>query len=309
MNFEFSARKEKKIEKKPGEKLSEMMNILAKEINSDLKKYTELPDQAGDIVDNECRIDMRSFLTKRGGPYSKEGKEGKRGVTDDERTVRTHELAWSGAREEWAKKWYATDDENVILRKWMEKESESDGSLAEKAVVHILNRFLKGRFIAVRSAPYDDYENGVDTLILDKETGVTVCSFDEVVGAEEGDRYRHKIDRAKERLRKRGGMQVRYGLSFDRQPSGNMRLERKSLPNIPGFCVSLSKEELRRLLDDPGFFRSGDPSDAEIWTFEGIVESLSTQEDRMKEGMSMQQSAQVGSLVEFAREALGKMKR
>jgi hypothetical protein len=288
-------------ERAPHEKLAEALRLWSTSINAEFGRYLESPQRAGYILDDECRIDMRAFMTKRGGPYQKEGKDGARGsVSDDEMIVRGNELSWSGALEEPTRKRYGTDDPGEIIRRWGEGERKHDGSLAEAAILCILNRFLGERFVAVRSAKYDDYENGVDTLILDKERGGVVCAFDEVVGSEGSERYENKIRRAKGKLAEHGGMRVKYGLVFERDASSAVRLKRKSLPNIPGFCISLSHDDLHQLVRESDFSEGGKPSGRESGFFRNLVRALRSQESAMKEKMTSEQRAHVDELIAFA---------
>lgn len=298
--FRFEQAQERAREIEPSEKLKEAIRHWSDILNAEFRSYCAEPDRAGALLEGSCRIDMRAFMTKRGGPYPKEEREGKRGVQDDEMLAHTHEIVWSGAREDRTKKRYGTDDEEEIVRRWQADEEKHDGALAESAVLCVLNKVLGERFVAVRASKYDDYENGVDTLILDRESGGVVCAFDEVVGAEDGDRYAHKIERARDRLAARGGMRVKYGLAFSKMNGEGARLDRRSLPNIPGFCISLSREDLHRLIRTADFNRGAAVSEIERSVFRGVVRALHLQEDTMKSKLGPEQRSQVDELIRYA---------
>ncbi len=286
----------------PWEKLASALGTWSQLLNAGFRADLESPERAGNIIDAECRIDMRAFMTKRGGPYAKEDRAGERGIQTDETTVKNHELAWSGAREEWAKRHYGTENEAEILQRFQENDAKHDGALAEAAVLTLLNKFLGERFVAVRAAKYDDYENGVDTLILDRESGGVVCAFDEVVGMEGDERYTHKVSRAKGRLAEHGGMRVKYGLTFTPDSPGNAHLERRAMPNVPGFCISLTRTELHRLIEQADFTAGSRVSASETDFFQNMVRALETQGSAMQTKLSPQQRGHVAALIAYAQE-------
>jgi hypothetical protein len=264
-------------EREPAEKLARSLKEWAQTINTTFSATLEDPGQAGALLDDECRISMRAFMTKRGGPYVKESKAGSESIADDEAIVRSHELAYSGAREEWAKAHYGTQDEEEMLTQYRAAEKRRAGTLAEGAIVCVLNKFLGERYAVVRTALFDDHEQGVDMLILDKQNGGVVCAFDEVVGLEGDERHTKKVERARGRLAKHGGMQVKYGLSFERERDGAVKLKRKSMPHIPGFCTSLSHGDLQGLLRRAQFTQTGTAVPEELATFEGMISALKEQ--------------------------------
>ena len=83
-----------------------------------------------------------------------------------------------------------------------EYETDKDKSMRilsdcfEQIVPIILTKVAPERLIVVRSSKYDDYRNGVDTIIIDRETGNIICSVDEVIPVggkiERGDRKERK---------------------------------------------------------------------------------------------------------------------
>lgn len=281
-------------ERTPRMAIHEGVASWAARLNEQFKQYVLDPERAGNMLEDDCRIAMRAFMTKRGGPYKKET------LQEHEQQVLNNELAWSGALEKHIQEFYGTTDTTEIIHMWREKNQERDGALAESAVLTVLNKMLSGRFVAVRASSYDDYAHGVDTLILDRESGSVVCAFDEVVGVADGDRQHKKVERAREQLGKFGGMRIAYGLAFERGEDGAPRLARGELPNIPGFCISITHEELHALLRDGNFDPDAHPSEAEVQLFDKIVEALVNQKEVMSERMQPLQQSHIEELVAFA---------
>ncbi|MCX6737030.1 MAG: hypothetical protein NTW73_03045 [Candidatus Parcubacteria bacterium] len=55
----------------------------------------------------------------------------------------------------------------------------------EKIVTYLLAKYLGDDYIVVRASLYDDYFNGIDTMVIEKETGRVICTLNEVCGNEE----------------------------------------------------------------------------------------------------------------------------
>ncbi|OGI67818.1 hypothetical protein A2738_03430 [Candidatus Nomurabacteria bacterium RIFCSPHIGHO2_01_FULL_42_15] len=59
-------------------------------------------------------------------------------------------------------------------------ENKRAGFLLEMLKTSIMHKKMGKQFIVVRSSRYDDGINKVDNVIVDRNTGLTVCAFDEV---------------------------------------------------------------------------------------------------------------------------------
>lgn len=119
------------------------------------------------------------------------------------------------------------------LRK--EKE-EGKGERLEILACSLLHKYLGPRFIVVRSAPYDDKENKVDTIIFERETGNLVCAFDEV-SETFGERYEKKLEAVQDR-NLAGGATLKYGLKLEKQ-EGKTTIALDNVTHIPLFYVAL----------------------------------------------------------------------
>lgn len=213
------------------------------------------------LLTPEGRIDMRSFAVGNGGPYDPER------IASHEEAVERYDVTHSGALSEGVRKLHDGDTGSVV-REYRRKKRFHDGDLGEAAAFCVMNRFLKGRFLVVRTAEYDDYEHLVDFLVVDLENGgKPICAIDEIVGgAENGARSEKK----KERLK--SGMRVRYGV--ESKKDGDLVLG--EYDRLPGVYAAIGRKELKALFDSGADLSSddGEPTPAERGFFIEIVGSM-----------------------------------
>lgn len=119
---------------------------------------------------------------------------------------------------------------------------KNPANITEMAATLLFDKIIGDQFIIVRASTYDDYANGADQLIIDKETGAVICGLDDVIGniGDDGGEVKEKKIKAK---MKRGGAEIKYGATMVEG-----ELKRKSLDHVPMFYFSLSKKELDNLL-------------------------------------------------------------
>jgi hypothetical protein len=154
------------------------------------------------------------------------------------------------------------------LATWLKKKENNPSSIAEKAVSSLMVKFFGERFVIARASKFDDYENGIDNVLIDKETGAVVCGLDDVLGHEGddgGDKKQEKMDK----IYRKQGATLKYGATV---VSGE--LKRKSFRYLPVFFLALSKEELGSLCSD---FKDNIKSDVEYRVMEKLVNSLNEQ--------------------------------
>ncbi|HTX87283.1 MAG TPA: hypothetical protein VMC41_04445 [Candidatus Nanoarchaeia archaeon] len=168
----------------------------------------------------------------------------------------------------------------------------SKPALLELAATAIFHKVLQEKFIVVRSSVFDDYENGVDNIIVNKETGDVVCAFDEVrenvAGHEvvrrkdeegvmdEKTRTEGKEEKIKKKARS-GGTKIKYG--FGHLAAG--KLVRKQITGVPLFYLSVEAGELDKLLQEMDY-DSAAPNDAELAIFDKLIASLAEQVEMLK---------------------------
>ncbi len=126
---------------------------------------------------------------------------------------------------------------------WRSDTEKNPSTLTEMALTVLLHKFLKEYFIVARASDYDDYNHGVDQVLIYKSTGEVLCGFDEVLG-NRGDDGGLKKSSKLESIMAKGGARIKYGAKMQ-----DGKLVRAEIKNIPAFYMSLSKGELRELLE------------------------------------------------------------
>lgn len=120
---------------------------------------------------------------------------------------------------------------------------KNPANIAEIAATLLFDKVLNKDFIIVRASTYDDYENGADQLIIDKQSGAVICGLDDAILGESlkdtGEKKALKIDKKM----KKGGAQIKYGATVNQGV-----LERRSLNNVPIFYFNLAKNEMNKIL-------------------------------------------------------------
>jgi len=134
-------------------------------------------------------------------------------------------------------------DSGKTLENWQRDTEKNASNLTEMALTVLLQKYLGDDFIIARSSEYDDYNNGVDQVIIYKPTGEVVCGFDEVIGKDGNDGSEKKKEKL-EHIMAKGGARIKYGAKLE-----NGQLIRAEIKNIPAFFMGINKIELGRLLE------------------------------------------------------------
>jgi hypothetical protein len=150
---------------------------------------------------------------------------------------------------------------------WSAEREKVRGIVTEKALTLILDKVLGDDFIIARTATYDDYRHGVDTLIIDKTTGNPICGVDEM-GADDAHSYQKKGQKIYDIINHNGAF-VKYGATFK-----NGALQQKSIKNVPAFYLALDEHDLDKVL--PAIAKD-ELSEAEIDIFGRIISSFDHQ--------------------------------
>lgn len=207
----------------------------------------EMREREGIPLRDDGRIDMTAFRNL----YSDEKR--------DETTVA-----------EWQQGWYP----NIPAEKIDEERLKSDGEKLELLKTAIFQKSLGSKFIVARTSLYDDIKNKADNILIDRDTGTTVCAFDEV-GAISGLEYESKTSKVLERNTRDGGAVVKYGLSLEDKGSGAKELILGKIEHVPLFYLALSKEFIEQGLTE--FLPSGGQSGFEKKLFEYFISVIETQ--------------------------------
>ena len=160
-------------------------------------------------------------------------------------------------------------ENGLSLDDWRKKRESNASNIAEMAVVSLLDKFFGDRFLVVRASSYDDYEYGVDNILVDKETGAVICGFDQVVGMGKDDGGSKKRSKM-ERILLKGGTKLEYGLALDE----DKKIVRKKLSSIPAFFIGITKNDLSLLLSE---LKEGEVSTGTKKVLNNILFSISEQ--------------------------------
>lgn len=225
-----------------GEKEREWIEKLKRISEKIAKSETEA------LLDLSCRIKMQAFE----GIYSPEEiKKDENYVKEMEKKFKQEQIEKNGQP--------------------LEEELARTGEKLEVLKTIIFYKFLGKQFIICRSSRFDDIENGIDNLILEKKTGNLVCALDEVEFP--------KIEEKKAAVLKKnqkGGGRLKYGLSIE---EGRIKLtERK---NLPIFYLFLPENQIKKgieELDEDLLEKSG----YEKQLFECFKAEMNAQIERLK---------------------------
>lgn len=248
------------------DRLESMLQRLSEKINT----------EHGELVNSDCSINERGFSPEL---YSLQE------VESDSQLQAGRPLEINDkSRPFWIEKVVkrlrinpeAVTDE-MIQSEFRRGEKKKHGFIAEMAVTGILHKALRERYLVTRSSNFDDKRNGIDNVIVDRETGTVVCAFDDVQDESDGGRETEKIERIKKKARE-GGSQIKYGLTFESDPtSGKRRLIKKGIRNIPTFYLRLSREELMTALSGMNFDPTSTQTGVEQKTFSTMIAQIKEQ--------------------------------
>lgn len=251
------------------QRLLPLLADMATAANAELIQYGADPKTP--VLHTDGSINMRSFIRKHGGPYGKED-----GVRPDEQFVQDREYEWSDAFNRRVQTHQGVSTPEAVVDKFKQERLESNGLVLEMALTVLLHRLIGSEFIVARASTYDDYANGVDTVIIDKTTGTVVCTFDEVTDDAGGNRYAQKLDKTTLKA-KRGGTTIRYGLTFAAGSGDKQQLVKKEINNVPLFYLALDRLQLNDLLKAlPTDIRQA-PSATELALFDHLTTLLERQ--------------------------------
>ncbi len=148
----------------------------------------------------------------------------------------------------------------------------TDGERLEALKTIVFHKFLNEKFIVIRTALYDDVQNHVDNLIVEKETGNIICAFDEV-SAISGPEFIKKQERF---LRNNiNGAKVKYGILSTKDSLIKDRIE-----NIPIFYLALPPENINEGIRNIASLEEISDYEEKIWSY--FVTTLQSQIARLK---------------------------
>ncbi len=246
----------------PTEMLKNMLSIWSKEVNSKIKNKYGLQNLL--LTDGSLNPDGYKEV------YNEEE------IREHTKTIRDCEIKFSSATNEGVQKHYleqfGAKNEDEIVAKWREDRPNQKSGQMEMATTMLLAKKLGKDFLVVRTERFDDYENGVDNLIIDLRTGEVIGAFDELHKVGKDDREKNKKEKIID-VAERGGAEVAYGLKFV-----DGKLVRGPLKGVPVFYLSLKTEELLDL--EEGLAKNDREKTDKI--FQLLLNSLSSQCEELK---------------------------
>jgi len=150
------------------------------------------------------------------------------------------------------------------------------GEIFEILKTILFHEFLNESFVVVRASRFDDIKNGIDNIILDKETGSIVCAFDEVSALPHDRRSDEKTWKILSGNRR--GTSLKYSLVLK---DGEI-VPGPELRDIPIFCLDLPCEEVRRLFYGFKVLKEGALPAGSFSIFQGLIESITRQARTLK---------------------------
>ncbi|MCX6792926.1 MAG: hypothetical protein NTY12_02780 [Candidatus Falkowbacteria bacterium] len=124
---------------------------------------------------------------------------------------------------------------------WHKNTQTGNGAIFEMMVTVIFRKALGEDYLVMRSSKRDDYQNGVDNIIINTKTNEVICAFDEVqeptlVGKRLGNKNIKIID-----IAVKGGQSIKDGVKFI-----NGNVEKASYNNLPVFYISSDPDQLKK---------------------------------------------------------------
>lgn len=161
------------------------------------------------------------------------------------------------------------------------KREKNSANIAEIASTLLFDKVLHKDFIIVRASTYDDYENGADQLIIDKQSGAVICGLDDaILGESIHDTGEKKANKINKKMRS-GGAQIKYGATVNKGA-----LERKSLHNVPIFYFNINKKDMSGVLESLSSANT-DLSVEEKALYKQLIDSLLLQSNKYQKDANL----------------------
>lgn len=216
------------------EKLKEGLKHLAHAVNTELSEAHGIKN----FLDDTGAIRIEEFA--QSNSFSPEK------IKKDIDAVHGAERNFSGADDQnvqlFYKEQYSIDTPEGIIQKHQEHKERSKSGQMEMVTAVLFFKAFKEDFFVARASAYDDYMNGIDTVLINKKTGEIVCALDEVHNHIQSKRKDEKLEKIRKIARK-GGTTFRYGIAMEKGV-----FVRKSTKYLPVFCIHLGTHELDAML-------------------------------------------------------------
>ena len=139
-----------------------------------------------------------------------------------------------------------------IEKKWQEgneptEKIDKEGEQLEILKTALFNKFLGKKVLIVRTSLYDDVINHVDNLMIDKETGKTLCAFDEV-GTNAGSLFTEKMTKVLKINTEGRGVKLKYGLKLEKEINNENKIKLGGRDNLPIFYLALPSLQIKEAI-------------------------------------------------------------
>lgn len=241
-------------------RLTEALQRLTKEIEAETEEG---------FVNEEGMINLEAFKDTPGFAKVEEHKQ-----KIQDRNIQTSRINDPEFRESFTKNYgFVDESEEAITERLLDRAArlKEKGDQVEKLITVLLHKGLGHNYTVVRSSPFDDYKNGVDNLLVHRETGEVIGAFDEVHGEGVGLAAQRKQTKILEKS-KSGGADIMYGFTYD-----NGKLVKRSLKHVPVFYIEVTTDKVKELLPAMDFDNLDNLNSTEADFFHEILHSLKTQ--------------------------------
>ena len=254
----------------------EMQKVLMNKVSSETNASVQELYRMNQLVLPNGRVALKNFADVYGGIYAKhEVIEDKQKIYDADRS---HSGSFMPATQERYAKQYGLHTEKEIIDHYKKKKEEHTSNQAEMIITALLHKALKERFLVVRASEFDDYLNGMDNLILDKQTGAVICAFDEVIeNSNDEGKTSPKIAKMQAKA-EQGGAHAKYGFALEKG-----RLVRSKVSHIPVFYLNLKSSDLQNLTESLFASFDGEMTDIENEIFTHLVASIEEQKSMLED--------------------------
>jgi|GEM_PF-6301534 len=225
-----------------------------------------------DFFDDQGAISQENF-------YKNFGQEA---VGNDIRHADEQEKGFYNTHDLEVQEKYKTQDQDKIVEIIKEEERMGDGNISEELLFLLMNKVVGEDYIVMRSSKHDDFLNGTDLLLVDINTGLPVCAFDETVEGYNS-RLSKKVERAQDKIKKGRGMSVKYGCTVE-DYGKSKKVVFKELENIPPLFLALDKSDLRELLDEMDFNITSEVSSREKSAIQKMLSKIDDQIEKLDPG-------------------------
>ena len=254
---------------RPKNNLERLKNLVG-EISASINKEAERDYGIKNLVNNDGSLRMESYAKPQGGIYEQEQ------IEEDKEMDYGSEVSNAVAHS----LPYKSPEQRAAIDIWKQDREKSRAHHIELAIMALFHRVLGEEYVVVRSATHDDYNSGVDMLVVNKRTGDILCAIDEVHTDDSEiagrDPFRGKGEKYKKKAL-RGGARLDYGLTMQ---SG--KLKRSKLQNLPLLYAGLTTNEFIQLTSamQPGM--RAELTDLERSLFLRMVDSMQKQINELK---------------------------